>query len=176
MHVTNYYNVGKIVNTHGLKGEVRVITFSDFKEERYRPGNSLHFFKDEQSNEAMPLTITSYRTHKQFDLLTFEGYESIEAVERFKGGLLKVTEEDRTELAGEEYYFDQIIGCDVHTISGDYLGIIHSILSPGANDVWVVKSVKTNKDVYIPYISDVVKKVDVDNKRVEIQPLEGLLE
>ena len=68
-----WFNVGKIVNTHGIRGEVRVISRTDFAEERYKVGNTLYLFK-EHITSRLKLTIASHRKHKNFNLLTFEGY------------------------------------------------------------------------------------------------------
>jgi 16S rRNA processing protein RimM len=168
-----WFNVGKIVNTHGIKGEVRVISRTDFADERYKPGNTLYLFMP-NSNEPIELTVNSHRTHKSFDLLTFKGYESIQDVEKMKGGILKVSESQLSPLEEGEFYFHEIIGCLVFTTGGEEIGEIKEILTPGANDVWVVKG-KDGKEILIPYIDEVVKKVDVKEKIVLIQPMEGLL-
>jgi 16S rRNA processing protein RimM len=171
-----YYTVGKIVNTHGLQGEVRVITVSDFKEERYQPGNILYYFPDHHAKEGKPLTVASWRTHKQFDLLKFEGHADISDVEPYKGGWLKIRADQRQSLPDGEFYFDQIIGCKVETESGEIIGVVDSILTPGANDVWVVKPEGQTKEILIPYIDDVVKEVDLNRKRIVIHVIEGLLD
>ncbi|AIM17682.1 16S rRNA processing protein RimM [Bacillus sp. X1(2014)] len=168
-----WFNVGKIVNTHGIKGEVRVISRTDFPEERYKVGNKLYLFLP---NEAQPkeLTVKSHRTHKNFDLLVFEGYENINLVEKFRDGILKVPESQLKDLEEDEFYFHEIIGCLVKTTQGEVIGKITEILTPGANDVWVVKG-ENGKEILIPYIHDVVKEVDVQEKMVLIEPMEGLL-
>ncbi|PEL10741.1 ribosome maturation factor RimM [Bacillus sp. AFS017336] len=168
-----YLNVGKIVNTHGIRGEVRVISRTDFPEKRYKKGNSLYLFKE---NETTPikLIVTSHRVHKNFDLLTFEGYESLNSVEPLKNGVLKITEDQLHDLDKNEYYYHEIIGCVVETIDGEEIGKIKEILSPGANDVWVIQR-KGQKDALIPYIEQIVKEVDVTNKKVKIELMEGLL-
>lgn len=169
-----YFNVGKIVNTHGIKGEVRVISRTDFPEERFAPGSQLYLFVNERA-EPILLEVASWRQHKDFELLSFKGYDSIDKVESFKGGMLKVAASDREPLPEGEYYFHEIIGCVVYTTEGEEIGTITSILQPGANDVWVVED-RTRKEFYIPYINDVVKEVDVEEKRVVIEVLEGLLD
>ncbi|WP_445488772.1 ribosome maturation factor RimM [Niallia sp. 03133] len=168
-----WFNVGKVVNTHGIKGEIRVISRTDFPEERYKVGNPIYFF---QSDKAVPmqLTIKSHRVHKNFNLLTFEGYDNVNNIEFMKGGLLKVPESFLGELPENEYYFHEIIGCSVQTVDGEELGVITEILTPGANDVWVIKG-KNKKELLIPYIEEVVMKVDVKEKIVIIEPMEGLL-
>lgn len=169
----NYLNVGKIVNTHGIRGEVRVISRTDFPEKRYAKGNTLYLFKQ---NEDTPieLKVASHRTHKNFDLLTFEGYTNVNEVEPFKNGILKIQEEQLHKLNKNEFYYHEIIGCIVETIDGEEIGKIKEILSPGANDVWVVQR-KGKQDALIPYIEQVVKEVDVQKKLVKIEVMEGLL-
>jgi 16S rRNA processing protein RimM len=171
--MTRWFNVGKIVNTHGIRGEVRVISRTDFPEERYKVGNTLYIWK-EKSKEPIEVVVASHRTHKSFDLLTFEGYHNVNEVEQFKGSLLKIPEEQLGELEEGEYYYHEIIGCTVVTEEGEELGTIKEILSPGANDVWVVKG-KNGKDILVPYIEDIVLNVDVKEKQVTIHLMEGLL-
>jgi 16S rRNA processing protein RimM len=168
-----WFNVGKIVNTQGLKGEVRVISKTDFPEERYKKGNTLYLFMP-SSDKPILLTVKSHRTHKTFDLLMFEGYENINQVEKLKEGILKVPESQQNELPDDEFYFHEIIDCIVTTTAGEEIGKVREILTPGANDVWVIKG-KNGKDILIPYIEDVVKKVDVKEKSIIIEPMEGLL-
>jgi 16S rRNA processing protein RimM len=95
-------------------------------------------------------------------------------VEKFKEGILKVPDSQLGELEENEYYFHEIIGCTVTTVSGEELGKVSEILTPGANDVWVIKG-KGGKEILIPYIEDVVLKVDIKEKQITIEPLEGLL-
>ncbi|MBP3038298.1 ribosome maturation factor RimM [Bacillaceae bacterium Marseille-Q3522] len=168
-----WYNVGKVVNTHGVKGEVRVISKTDFPNERYKTGNKLYLFM-KPLDPPLELTVRTHRTHKSFDLLTFDGYESINEVEEWKGGILRIPESQQAELAEHEYYFHEIIGCMVMTTNGKEIGKISEILTPGANDVWVVKA-DGEKDILIPYIKEIVKEVNIKEKRIMIEEMEGLL-
>ncbi|QPC46322.1 ribosome maturation factor RimM [Mangrovibacillus cuniculi] len=170
----NYYNVGKIVNTHGTRGEVRVLSRTDFPEERYKKGSILYVQKENQK-DLLEVKVESHRTHKQFDLLTLENVASMTEAEALKNSILKVHESSLGELAENEYYFHEIIGCTVSTVDGEEIGNISEILTPGANDVWVVKR-KGGKEAYIPYIEQVVLKVNVEDKVVIIDPMEGLLD
>ena len=153
--------VGKIVNTHGLKGEVKVKRITDF-EERFHVGSTVYI--KNKDNEAIPLIIASFRTHKNHDLLQFEEYDSIEVVEPLKGATLYIKKEQLTPLEPGEFYFHEIIGCKMYTLDGEYIGEIESILTPGANDVWVVKN-DSGKEILIPYIDDVVKEVNIEEKK-----------
>lgn len=172
----NWLNVGKIVNTHGVRGEVRVLSRTDFPEQRYMKGNELGLFMP-KSDEPILLVIASHRKHKNFDLLTFENHSSINDVEKYRDGILRVREDqvnETEELDEHEYYYHEIIGCTVVTLEDEEIGQVTEILETGANDVWGVKPPK-GKMHYIPYIEDVVKDIDVNNKRITIDPLEGLL-
>ena len=169
--MVDYLKVGKIVNTHALQGEVRVISQSDFKDERFRPGSELFI---DFNSELIPVVVKSHRTNKNFDLLRFNDLYHINDVEKYKGCELLVDGSNLSDLDEAEFYFYEIIGCQVKTIDGESLGEIVDILQTGANDVWVIGR-PGQKDLLIPYIEDVVKTVDIENKSVEVELLEGLL-
>ncbi|MFE6167165.1 ribosome maturation factor RimM [Viridibacillus arvi] len=168
-----WYNVGKIVNTHGIRGEVRVISQTDFPEERYVVGEQIALFKKD-SKKPLRLTIASARAHKNFILLSFEGYPNINDVEDFRDGILKVSEKQLSELADDEYYYHEIIGCTVFDEEGTEIGQVKEIFETGANDVWTLKGVN-GKDQYIPVIDDVIKEIDVEEKKIIIHVMDGLL-
>lgn len=172
--MSKYLNVGKIVNTHGIRGEVRVISRTDFPEERYKKGNTLYVdFGD--GSKLVPVVVSAHRVHKQFDLLQFEGHPNINDVEKYKGHLLKTAADTPVDLNEGEFFYHDIIGCTVTTDEGEELGKVKEILSPGANDVWVVKRKGFGPDILIPYIPPVVKQVDVENKQITIHLLDGLI-
>ncbi|GAA0612437.1 ribosome maturation factor RimM [Virgibacillus siamensis] len=166
------FNAGKIINTHGINGEVKVLRITDF-EERFVSGNLLYL--ENENGQQLELEIATHRIHKGYDLIRFKGYDTINDVEQFKGGFLKITSEQLTELDENEFYYYEIIGCDVYTVNDEKVGVIKEILSPGANDVWVVKR-HQEKDALLPFIEDVVKQVDISAKKVIIEPMEGLLD
>ncbi|MGV3489632.1 MAG: ribosome maturation factor RimM [Tuberibacillus sp.] len=172
--MTEWYFVGKIVNTHGIRGEVRVISQTDFADERYAVGSLLYIGKDRDADK-IEVTVEAHRRHKNFDLLKFENFNSINDVEKFKGQSLYIGEDQLSELGEHEFYYHEIIGCEVYDENNLLLGKISEILSPGANDVWVVKR-KGKKDLLLPYIEDVVKSVDPETKRIEVELIPGLLD
>lgn len=171
--MVEYLNVGKIVNTQGLKGEVRVISQTDFPELRYKKGSVLTLFQDGKA--PVRLVIKSHRKHKNFDIVSFEEHPSINDVEKYRDGILKVEKGDIGELDDNEFYYHEIIGLKVVEEDGTELGKIKEILSPGANDVWVVQRIK-KKDILLPYIESVVKQVDVANGQVIVEIPEGLID
>lgn len=170
--MTEWLNVGKIVNTHGIRGEVRVMSSTDFPEERFKKGNELALFDGETF--VSTVKVASHRTHKNFDLLTFEGMSNINDVEKFRNYLLKINKEHLTELDENEFYYHEIIGCTVVSSEGQEIGEVTEILATGANDVWEVTPPKGKKH-YIPYIAHVVKEIDIENKKIVIDVMEGLL-
>ncbi|MEN1218475.1 ribosome maturation factor RimM, partial [Listeria monocytogenes] len=130
---------------------------------------------EKNSKKPEKLIIRSHRKHKNFDLLMFEGFTGIHQVERMKEGVLKIKEAQLTDLEENEFYFHEIIGCIVVTTDGEELGEITEILTPGANDVWVVKG-SDKKEKLIPYIADVVKEININDKKITIEVMEGLLD
>ena len=167
----NYFNVGKIVNTQGLQGELRVLSVTDFSEERFKKGSKLSIF-DDKNQFVMEVEIASHRKQKNFDIVKFKGLYHINDVEKYKGCSLKVAEEDLADLEEDEFYYHEIIGLDVYE-GYQLIGQIKEILQPGANDVWVVAR-KGKRDLLLPYIPPVILKVDIPNGRVEVDIMEGL--
>lgn len=163
--------VGQIVNTHGIKGEVKVKSHSDFTDVRFQKGETLTI---EQPGKApIELVVASYRMHKGLHMLKFEGIDNINDIEHLKGQtLLQEREHEDIVLAENEYYYSDIIGCTVFDDETP-VGRVTEIFETGANDVWVVKG---EKEYLIPYIEEVVRDVDVKGKRIQITPLEGLLD
>lgn len=170
-----WFNVGRIVNTHGIRGEVRVISTTDFEERRFAIGNRLAIFKKDAKKPEW-VTIESVRRHKNFILLTFEGMHNINLVEQYKESILKITKDqmDDDELGENEFYHFEILDCTVFSEEGEEIGVVSDILQTGANDVWELKG-KIGKKHYIPYIEDVVKEINVEEKKIVIHVMEGLL-
>ncbi|MDG3131908.1 ribosome maturation factor RimM [Streptococcus suis] len=167
----NYFNVGKIVNTQGLQGEMRVLSVTDFAEERFKKGSKLALFND-QNQFVMEVEIANHRKVKNFDIIKFKGLYHINDVEKYKGHSLKIAEENLSDLEDGEFYYHEIIGLEVYE-NNQLIGHIKEILQPGANDVWVVQR-KGRKDLLLPYIPPVVLQIDIANNRVDVELLEGL--
>lgn len=89
-------------------------------------------------NEPVEVTVNTHRLHKQFHLLQFKERQNLNEVEELKNAIIKVPEEELGELNEGEFYFHEIIGCEVFTEEGELIGKVKEILTPGANDVWVI--------------------------------------
>ncbi|GHV97555.1 ribosome maturation factor RimM [Lactobacillus nasalidis] len=165
----NYYNVGKIVATHGLKGEVKVALTTDFPEDRFKEGSRLYL-----GREHREVTVASGRPFKQFWLVTFAEITDIDQAEKLKGTEITVSEEDQGELPDGVYYYRDLLGCRVvDDASGELIGELTDIEAPGANDIWEVTE-QSGKSFWIPYIPEVVKSVDIAEKEVRVELMEGL--
>ncbi|OKP99332.1 ribosome maturation factor RimM [Paenibacillus sp. P46E] len=173
--MTEELNVGKLVNTHGIRGEIKILSSTDFPEVRFAPGKKLLVVPADGSPK-FEVTVETAREHKGMYIAKLEGYTNINQVEKYKGSMLKVPSDDLVELPENEYYFHQIVGCEVYTDVDDSqpLGQITEILQPGANDVWVVKPAK-GPEILIPVIKDVVLDVDIQEKKIRVHLMEGLL-
>lgn len=171
-----YYLVGKIVNTQALRGEVRVMATTDFPEERFKIGAILAIFNGDKLVEMVE--VDGHRLHKNFNLLHFKGKDNINDVEKFKGFDLKVagTEREADELDENEFYYDDIIGLEVYTTDEIYLGKVREITSLPSNDVWAIQRPNKGKDILIPYIEDIVLEINLDDNRVVIDPMDGLID
>jgi 16S rRNA processing protein RimM len=163
--------VGKIANTHGLKGELKLLAATDFPAERFKKGETLYLDVD---GKKLPFEVTTYRPHKQFHLVTFKGLENINLVEKYKGMKLYVHVEHVHELTEHEFYYHEIIGCEA-VVDGEVIGVVDDIFETGANDVWVIKR-PGKSDALIPYIESVVNDIDVEAKRVVITPIPGMID
>jgi len=163
-----YFDVGQIVNTHGVRGLVRVISHSDDPE---------RFFKlkrvilDDGKNTELEIEQASF--HKQFILLKFKGMDDMNAALAVKGKLLKVPESEGLKLDEDEYYLKDIYDMEVFDDDGNFLGIISDIIFTGANDVYVVKK-EGIKDLLLPAIKQCILDVDVAAKRMLVHVPEGL--
>lgn len=165
-----FFDVAKVLTTHGLTGEVKVNVITDFPEDRFAEG--MHLELKENTDEV--LTVKKSRPFKQFWLIQFAEITDIEQAEKLRGQVLVVSADDRGELPENVYYYKDVLDCKViDNVSGEKLGKITDIQSPGANDIWLVHE-ESGKEYWIPNISDVVKKVDVANKKVYVELMEGL--
>lgn len=164
-----YFVIGDIVNTQGIKGEMRVVPQTD-DPSRFE---LLDYVLIERKGKMEKFNIEGVRYHKQFVLLKLEGVDDMTAAERFKGAVVKIPEELALPLEEGQYYIRDLYDLEVFTDEGERLGIITDILFTGANDVYVVTPDK-GKDILIPAIEQCILKVDLENKTMTVKLLEGL--
>jgi 16S rRNA processing protein RimM len=165
-----YFEIGKIVNTHGVLGEMKVLPVT----EDPRRFDLLAAVQVQRPGEALtPMDIERVGYHKQFVLLKLRGVDTLDAAALYKNASLKVPETQALPLGPDEYYFQDLYDCQVFTEEGEPLGVLAEILQTGANDVYVVRD-GTGKDLLLPAIKDCVRAVDVAQRRITVRVLEGL--
>ncbi|MDR1781424.1 MAG: ribosome maturation factor RimM [Bacilli bacterium] len=163
-------NVAYIVGFHGLKGEMKLKSTSDFIDERLNKGSKLFLVKDNYKKEV---EINSVRVHKNNYLISLVGYNSLNEVEKFKGYSLKVNKDNLFDLSEDEYYHFELIGSNVFDYLNDNIGKVIKVYSNGANDVLVVKN-NEDKEFHIPFINNFIEDIDTDKKEIKLYEVEGL--
>ena len=152
--------LGKIVNTHGLKGEIRIISNFKYKKDVFQINNAIYI----NNNKYI---INSYRYHKIYDMITLQNVNNIEAAEVLKGLDIYIKRED--------YIFDgflneDIIGLNVYD-DDKYKGKVIEILETSKNELFVIDGIKKHM---VPNIPEFIKKVDLENKKIYIEYIRGL--
>lgn len=157
--------IGEIVNTHGIKGEVKVISEFKFKEEVFKKGFVFYIgrFKDK-------LVLDKYRKHKIYDMLIFEGITNINEVIIYKGEELYINRED---LKIDGYLNEDLIGFSVFE-KDSFIGHISDIINNNAHDVLIINNEISR--FMIPFVDEFVKEIDFENKKVKIEKIEGLID
>ncbi len=163
--------VGVISSTHGVRGEVKVFPTTD-DPARFQ---DLSEVTVDTGKESLVLAIQGVKFFKNMVILKFKGYDNINEIEPYKGCDLWIRRDQAVALEEGEYFIADLIGLIVVTEEGQSLGILDDVLKTGANDVYVVK-MDSGKEVLIPVIPECVKKVDLEEKKVIVHLLDGLLD
>jgi 16S rRNA processing protein RimM len=165
-----YLRVGQIINTHGVKGEVKIYPLTDdvmrFKK--------LKFIFIKNGDSYNRVDIESVKFVKNFPVLKLSGIESMNDAERYRDVYIYVDRENAVKLKEDTYFIADLIGMDVYTVDDKKIGNITSVFSTGSNDVYEVK-MDDGKEILLPAIKDVVKNVDVKERKMHVVLLEGLL-
>ena len=159
--------IGKIVNTHGIKGEVKVYPYTDDIDNLSKI-KEVYF--DEKLNDKHK--VKSCKIQKNMLIMKLESVNIVEEAAKLKDTNLYIIKEDISDME-DTYYVEDLIGMDVIDEKDVVIGTITYVFNTGANDVYEIKS-SDNKEIYIPAIKDVVKKVDVKSKKMYIEMMEGL--
>lgn len=159
--------IGKIVNTHGIRGEIRLLSDFDKKEKVFVPNQTLYLGRKKEM-----VKITSYRKHKNFDMICLEGYHDINEVLRFKGLYAYVKKEDLGLSEGELLESDYI-GMDAYFLEKE-IGKVVDIENRGrGNKIFVIE--RENKRTLVPFQEVFIKNVSLPLKQIEFQNIEGLI-
>ena len=162
--------IGQIVNTFGIKGFVKVnpwvndvTRFDDLKKVYIKIRKSLK-----------ELEIEEVKYHKNQVLLKFKGVETVEQAEMLRNAILEIDRKDAIPLEEGEYFIADLLESEVYTDEGEKLGILEDIFNTGSNDIYVVRD-ELGKQILLPAIKEVIKKVDIENKKMIVHLLPGLI-
>jgi 16S rRNA processing protein RimM len=160
--------VGRVIKPHGVHGEVRVELLTDLPK-RFEWLEVIYVGE----HQPRPVKIESVRYHQGFVLLKLAGYPSRTEAELLRGELLQVPESEAIPLEEGEYFLFQLEGVEVYTEQGEHIGRVTEVLETGANNVFVVDG--QAQQFLVPDVPDVIKEIDLENGRLVIRPLPGLL-
>lgn len=162
----NLIKIGKIVNTHGIKGELRILSKFPYKDKVFI--NNMKIYIDKKDIEI----INTYRRHKNFDMITLKGYNNINEVLKYKGKYVYIDSSD-IKLDNNKYLDEELIGLIV-IYENVEKGIIKDIERYDKTVLFNIKS--NNKNYLIPYNDNLIDKIDINNKKIYIKDIKGLFE
>lgn len=165
----NLLEIGKIVNTHGLRGEVKVVPWTDSPDDFL----NLDCVYIKNKTEYEKLTISGVKFQKNNVIVKFKEYNDINEILKYKNTILYAHRDDLGELPEGVYYIVDLIGLDVYTEVDEYIGKISDVFNAGASDIYEVKR-EGKKNLLLPVIDEVVKNVDIKGGRVTVNIMEGL--
>lgn len=173
MAPNNLLAIGKIVGVHGLRGNLKVYSYAE-SVETYRAASQL--FIADSSGDRICFQIIEIKPHKRQLLLTVKGVNTREQAQAMTGRQIYIDPANLPELEPGVYYWTDLIGLAVFTITEVYLGRIESILQTGANDVYIVKNDRCHpiKETLIPALESVVRSIDLNQQTMRVALPEGL--
>ncbi|MCR5786342.1 MAG: ribosome maturation factor RimM [Acholeplasmatales bacterium] len=163
-----YYQVARILNTHGLKGELKLQVITDF--DRFYEGSKLYIgYKD----EYIPVTVKYSKDYKQGILVVLKDLEDINLVEKYKNSFLYISEEDRGEAPEGVYFFSDLIGKEVYNQNDELKGVVTEMEENGNGYNLVIKKENDKKNYRVPFVQNVFIK-EVKEDKIIINEIEGL--
>ena len=162
--------IGQIVNTYGIKGFLKVVPYTD-DITRFEDLKSIYV---ETKSSLKTFIIEDVKYSKNLVLLKLKGIDDINTAEIYKNCYLKIDRKDAVELPEDSYFIIDLIGITVFSDNDEELGNIVDVYSTGANDIYVVKN-QLGKQVLLPAIGEVIKDVDIQNKKMIVHLIEGLV-
>ena len=163
------FNMGKIVNTHGVKGEVKLYPFSDDLDQF----EDFEYFYLEGEGKTK-FIILSTRVHKNMVLVKFKGFDDINKVLEMIGKNVYIERKDVPD-DGEGHYIVDLIGCEIFDDQGEFIGHLEDVLQNSAQDLYVIRKVSDNQTFYLPVVDVFVKNIDIKNRKITVHLIEGIM-
>ena len=165
-----YFEIGQIVNTFGIKGMVKVNPFTDdisqFEE--------METILVDKKGSLLEMQIEEVKHSKNQVLLKLKGIDTVEEAEKYRNCYLKLPREKARKLPKNTYFIADLIGLEVYTEEGKLLGKVDDIYNTGASDIYVIKD-ELGKQILLPAIKDVIKQIDLEQEKIVVHLLDGLV-
>lgn len=165
-----YTIVGKLINTHGIKGEVKIFPLTD----------NIGRFSDLKyaylGEDKILVTVDGVKYHKGIAILKFKEYNDINDVQIFKDSYVFVDDKNRVILPENHFFISDLLNCKVNDTKGNYIGIIKDVIQGNSNDVYVINNDIINKEYMVPVVKEFVKDVNIKDRLIIIDPIEGMIE
>ena len=165
-----YFEIGQIVNTFGIKGLVKVKPFTDDLE-RFEELKSVFVVKNK---EVIEMQIEEVKYHKNLVLIKFKGIEDMNMAEKLKGCYIKINRKDARKLPEDTYFIADLIGIKVYDDEGNFLGKVDDIYNNKVHDIYVIKD-DLGKQILLPSTKEVIKDIDIDNDKIVVHLINGLI-
>ena len=163
----NYLYIGKIVNTHGIKGEVRLLSNFKFKEKVFTENFTIYIGKNKIKE-----VINSYRPHKQFDMITIKGITNINDILKYKGEKVYIDKLD-LHLNSNEYLDEDLVGFNI-IISNKIVGKVVNIEKDTYQKQLIVN--KDEKEYLVPLVYGIIKNINLNDETITLEDIKGLLD
>jgi len=163
--------VGKVIKPHGLQGLLRIWSYAQSEKSFLQAGS---VFLKSRDGEVHEYTVLSVQSHKNIFLMKLKELCSLELAEYYRGAEIYIKKDTLIEKNEDEYFWYELLELGVYLENGEYLGSIHQIIPTASNDIYVVK--KGENEILIPAIYDVIKEIDIENGKMVISAIEGLID
>ena len=164
-----YLSIGQIINTHGFRGAVKVHPLTD-DISRFEKLKEVYV---EENDGIVKYKVESVKFLSSTVSVKLKGVDSEEAANKLRGFYIKVDRKSAVKLPKDTYFICDLIGLEVYDEKGLLIGTVKDVLQTGSNDVYVIES--SGKDILIPALKDIVKKIDLENKKILVEMPEGLI-
>lgn len=163
-----YTAIGKIINTHGIKGELKIYPLTDNRD-RFKTLKVAYI-----GREKLKVNVVGLKYNKDKPIVRLNEFNNINEVLKFKEEYLYVDDDNLVKLPEDRHFVFDLVDCKVENMNGDFIGILKDIIDNPSNDVYVI--VNDDKEYLVPAVKEFVKYIDVDNKLIRIDPIEGMIE
>ena len=165
-----YFEIGQIVNTFGVKGFVKVMPFTD-DITRFDDLEKVYICKKGNMQEYL---IEEVKYHKNMVLIKFKGIDDMDSAEKQKGSYLKINRKDAIPLEEGTYFIADLIGLEVYTDENIFLGKVDDIYNNGSTDIYVVKN-ELGKQILLPGTDEVLKEINLEQEKIIVHIIKGLI-